>query len=428
MIKIGLIAASTASLNPQHIQELSPKGVQILPLIYSSPQEIIPLYEKNHWFLDGILFGGIFSQCTVQNHCKPRIPYAYLKVGDSEFLSVLLSLAVEGYTNFNRIATDLYSSCQCFAESLGYNNVPIAIGQEVIDLNAFSHSYQGFTKLVQEDRVDIVITRFSALAKELGALGVRVIEVSNSDESSSRELEALVTTIRNKQVKNNLPAVGLVCNRDQAGSDAVSREGVGRQLVAALNNFNSQHSMCLMIHPIGIDCEVLTSNADLYHITNGYLNCKLAQYLKKHLDFEVRIGWGVGMTMDEAYNCAATALVSDAASKCSSILQNLTGTRTISLNQAQAVSVDNSTPHLKTIDGISKRNLYRLYELVTARGMYKLSAEDIAYYLDITPRSASRIANTLSKSGLATLSHKQQYKVKGRPAAIYVFDPDSFVR
>ncbi len=427
MIKIGLIAAKTAALRPEDAQKLAPSGVSIVPIIYSDPKEIINLYEQNHWFLDGIFFGGIYSQSIIEQHTTMRIPYTCLRVDDSDFLMALLKLASEGVSDFSRVVTDLYTSCRKFTHSLGQQNVPIGIRPIELDENAFSLSKSKFVELIEEGAVDVVISRFSAVEQDVTSRGGKFIYIPGSENSCRKGLLNLVTSIRNRQINNNLPAVGLICNKsiiNEEGDNVVQQT---KQLALALSSFNQSHSQCFMIHSVGVDCEVLTSNADLNKLTDGYHSCQLGDYLKEHLDFPIRIGWGVGKTMEEAYICASNAVVSEFDGNIISAVQTSSENAPMPLVKGNKKHVSISlNPHLRQIEGISPKNLSKIYDIITTRGQHILSAEEIAIYLEITKRSATRITATLVKEGIAVVSHKQQTKVKGRPAIVYRLNPEKF--
>ena len=53
-------------------------------------------------------------------------------------------------------------------------------------------------------------------------------------------------------------------------------------------------------------CAVITVD-NLHQITNNEQNCNLSVYLDKHLDFEVSIGYGIGLNLDMAIKNSHTA-------------------------------------------------------------------------------------------------------------------------
>ena len=54
--------------------------------------------------------------------------------------------------------------------------------------------------------------------------------------------------------------------------------------------------------------------------------------------------------------------------------------------------------------------------------MTQFSASDLVFYLDITPRSATRILKKLVEHGAAEKVNSMNLNGRGRPAAIYEID------
>ena len=57
--------------------------------------------------------------------------------------------------------------------------------------------------------------------------------------------------------------------------------------------------------------------------------------------------------------------------------------------------------------------------VLTQKGNDTLSAEELSFYLDITPRSALRILSKLEAGGYASVQFRRQLNLRGRPAKIY---------
>ena len=57
--------------------------------------------------------------------------------------------------------------------------------------------------------------------------------------------------------------------------------------------------------------------------------------------------------------------------------------------------------------------------MLNQKGGDTLSAEELAFYLSITTRSASRILSKLVERGGATVQYNRQLNLRGRPAKIY---------
>jgi predicted transcriptional regulator len=72
--------------------------------------------------------------------------------------------------------------------------------------------------------------------------------------------------------------------------------------------------------------------------------------------------------------------------------------------------------------GISPANLQKMMNLQEKRGISRFSSADLAFYLNITPRSAGRILSRLAAHGGADVVRSDQPNSKGRPYKIYDVD------
>ena len=71
---------------------------------------------------------------------------------------------------------------------------------------------------------------------------------------------------------------------------------------------------------------------------------------------------------------------------------------------------------------ISSGNMQKILSI--AKRSPHISSEELAYYLGVEQRSASRILNHLVDAGAAELAYKEQINLRGRPAKIYLLNLD----
>ena len=69
--------------------------------------------------------------------------------------------------------------------------------------------------------------------------------------------------------------------------------------------------------------------------------------------------------------------------------------------------------------GISPLYLSKILYILRQKGGNTLSSEELAFFLNVTTRSASRILNKLESGGLANVEYSRQMNLRGRPAKIY---------
>jgi predicted transcriptional regulator len=87
---------------------------------------------------------------------------------------------------------------------------------------------------------------------------------------------------------------------------------------------------------------------------------------------------------------------------------------------SEAVSA--ATEEISRQLGVSSANLQKLIDLQDKRGINLFSSADLSFYLNVTPRSASRILAKLAEYGGASVVRNAQPNSKGRPYKIYDVD------
>jgi hypothetical protein len=194
-----------------------------------------------------------------------------------------------------------------------------------------------------------------------------------------------------------------------------------------LEKFNERSGMSIVIRRNDSMFELTTSNETLRDITQGYSNCLMADYLRGAFGSSVCIGWGLGMDIVSSQRNATKAfmesrrnashypyLVSDAGE----LIGPLTGVKAVTLSGVASAGVEEAGRLL----GIEPANLQKLINLQERRGINLFSSADLAFYLNVTPRSASRILARLAERGYAKVVRNEQTNSKGRPHKIYDVD------
>jgi predicted transcriptional regulator len=145
------------------------------------------------------------------------------------------------------------------------------------------------------------------------------------------------------------------------------------------------------------------------------------------LPFSTHIGWGMGYDIVTAHQNALRAIRESAGdpqrytymlNENQEMVGPLCGDRTISYQLKPSAR----TNHIAKVLGISAINLEKMISLQEKRNMTEFSASDLVFYLDVTPRSATRILKKLVDYGAASKVDSVNLNGRGRPAAIYEID------
>ena len=150
----------------------------------------------------------------------------------------------------------------------------------------------------------------------------------------------------------------------------------------------------------------------------------MTAFLEAGLDFPICTAWGCAGNVVEAHRNAQRALKEALLCKGSAafivmedntIIGPLSSVRRISYTDAP----DEKRLELSRRLSISPLYLSKIVSVLTQKGNDTLSAEELSFYLDITPRSALRILSKLEAGGYASVQFRRQLNLRGRPAKIY---------
>jgi transposase-like protein len=147
-----------------------------------------------------------------------------------------------------------------------------------------------------------------------------------------------------------------------------------------------------------------TANDFLRELTREYTHCLLSAHLAETAGRDVCVGWGLGRDALQARMNAKRALqASTRNANHAAYLVNSLGEEVGPLEKGRAVTVagepNAATERVGRKLGISSANLQKLINLQEKRGINRFTSAELAHYLNITPRSASRILVKLAEYG-----------------------------
>ena len=420
------IFATTRSL--QHIMEIDQemrKYCNVTYLPYTSPDHLQFLYEQNMEQFDAFLFGGSYPYEVLSSIFGPiSRPCAYFNVSDRDYYKLIAGLAVQHpELDFSRVYMDTPDIPVDFFSIFQRADCPF-LGDAPIDWDHVNPTdwYQPlkeyYLQLWGSGKVDLLVTRFGSMESFLNEHQIHNLYLSPSPESMLETFRGLMMQLSAVSIHDSAACLGLV------GSPQSLSEEQWSALNTRLQACNKQFGMPFLIYEHGDHFELTTNISVLKELSQQYTTCPVTAFLESGVDFPVCVGWGCGSNVIDAHRNAQRAMKEALLCKGSAafivmadnvIIGPLSSIRRISYSDAPSQHLS----QLSERTSVSPLYLSKIISVLTQKGGNTLSSEELAFYLNITTRSASRILSKLEAGGLATVQYNRQLKLRGRPAKIY---------
>jgi hypothetical protein len=389
-------------------------------LAYSSMRNLTDIYERNAHRFDGLIFSGRFPYSYIVSRVGGvQKPHAYFELTDRDYYRAFAKMMHRfPGIDTSRVIMDKPLVAVDFEDIFG-PDTPQFFDSVIDDQLAIESAYEITMRqallLWREKKIDLILTRLTNLAEPLMSAGIPYEFLFPSEASMLDVFASLCNRIESRRLRDFMTASGIVSK---------GKDDDGTALLASLEKFNGQNGMSLVIRQNGGLFELTTSNETLRDITEGYANCLLTNFLHGEVDPSVCVGWGLGSDIVSSQRNAMKAFRESSRSAMHhAYLVNDRGEQIGPLASGKAVPLPN-VPYPATDEvgkqlGISPSNLQKLINVQEKRGVSTFSSADLAFYLNVTPRSASRILARLAEDGCADVVWSSQPNSRGRPYKIY---------
>ena len=219
-------------------------------------------------------------------------------------------------------------------------------------------------------------------------------------------------------MRENLPVVISIFASDNSLN---TEENI--QLIAHhTNKFFQSNAINCVIQEEKSHCSTIITVENLHQITNNEKNCNLSVYLNKYIDFEISIGYGIGINLEMAVNNAYTAQRESLLSGKSFVFTengNLIGP----LSSKECMVIENQAIYdigkIAKNSSLSAITIKKIIAIIKINNSNMITTQDLSLHLKSTVRNANRILKNLEKSGYAKITSTQTTNTKGRPTKVY---------
>ncbi|KGR73644.1 helix-turn-helix domain-containing protein [Ureibacillus manganicus] len=403
--------------------------------IYDDLSHLEKLFIENIKNMDGFVFSAQIPYLHIQRQLSEyftEIPCSYFDITVQDFYYKLAEISYN-YPEF--------SIKHCMIDFLykenNYLNLKEIIRPEdfpyilsdSIDVygqpNPYKIVYETHAKLWEEQRIRFSLTRLSNLYTYFEDEHITPIVVTPTLDSMKSTIVELVSGIELDDLMNNQVVAGYL-EFSMSHNDPSEIEYRQIALYKSILDFNRERGTSLITSRNAIHYELITNYSEFLTITNNQEICSLAEFLKENLTFKVKIGWGIGKTLQDARiqaekastYCTGSQTESYILTKENELLGPLDGHSSISINYSDNDRIE----EIANDTNISLIYLQKIYGLIYKLKMETLTAEELSIHLSVTVRTASRILKRLEECNYASSSNDKGTHGKGRPQKVYKFN------
>lgn len=416
-----------------------PENVEFRFEEYRKFSDLEKIYLDNEGWADGVFTTGTVVQTVLERSINiPLKPILSLNTDNESFYRIPLSLLIEDRTlDPERIIFDVF-----------VNVAPEISVLNLIESKSMSRMFPEFFKwlsnatleelerveqdtlarikeLWEQDKIDMVICRYSSLVPELQKLHIPCVFATGTDEHVHSVLQQLLAKIKIEKITSHAPAVILVSPMET--KDHVWTERMEIALKKAVMDFAYKNDLKFMLQPKREQICILTEKVVISYITEDFKKSRLSVYLKEQIDFGLNVSYGIGNTLEEAMKNAQNAFVASGISGDCFLVdeeQKLIGP----LDEVEkTISSSIITPRMQEIakaSSLSTATIHRISRLLIFLERPEITSAELAESFHISLRGANRILQKLEDSGFAKASRQKSSHMRGRPTKVYRIDFD----
>ncbi|WP_010289977.1 hypothetical protein [Kurthia massiliensis] len=426
MYHINIFCAQRSYEWVKYIDKLAIKNCTFHYYTYTSFEQLHALLRAHLSEGDGALFSGQIPYFFAQANMKETtVPMAYFDISERDFYRLLTELFYTRDLRLKEIAIDF-----CYEEN-GYlgihewreDDLPQLFSQTMNSYatsNIIESVVDWHTTLYQKGKTKLSLTRVAEMVDQLAARGVPYIFVHPSPYAVEKTIKRFIQQLDMAQlIQNQVVVAAIHIPVDKTDVETLEYRHIS--LYKAILDLKQQHPH-IIVHREATAMMLLTTYAHFIALTKERTTCELVAYLSKQLSFPVKVGWGIGQTLQQS-----RAFAQQAVQRCTSKhTEGYMKGETYEIGPLLAgvtLQYDASRQQRLKDISISKQlpfaQLQKIDAVIQTLQTPILNGELLADHLNMTVRSANRILQNLCQKQLATELPNVVASTRGRPKKFY---------
>ena len=409
-------------------------GFQYHIYIYKKFEDIQEIYKQIGPEYDGILASGSFPAHMIRLYYpEERRPIGCFNTDDTSMYRLLLKLLQENRKlNFNRVYADIM-------ELFGGNLTAFVEGREALpDLTILSdetftlekmqqleeEQYEKHLNLWKKGKTDLSITRFSSIVTRLKEQGVNVYFPYPGKRYVQTVCEKLLSDIEKRELEERQPCVIVVRLLGQEKASNYLREvdsnyvRLENMMMELFGNSITEFSL----HRYHYGMEIIATKKDVLRMTDNLSRDGLFAELKKQKtgwNFCIGYGFGAGIAQARlnALNACHEAELKKNTSYVVTEKEEVIGP--LGTQAADTFMVDNQS-YRDIKSKLSPITVSKVMSALDASAEKEITAQELAFRLGVTKRSANRFLSTLESEQVLEVAYKKRTTSRGRPESVFV--------
>lgn len=401
---------------------------------YEKFADIKEIYGKIGPEYDGILASGSFPAHMIKLYYpEEKRPIGCFNTDDTAMYRLLLKLLQENRKlDFNRVYADII-------ELFGGNLTAFAEGRETMpDLTILSdetftmermqqleeEQYEKHLNLWKKGKTDLSITRFSSIVNRLKEQGVNVYFPYPGKRYVQTVCERLLSDIEKRELEERQPCVIIVRLLGQEKASNYLREidsnyvRLENMMMELFGNSITEFSL----HRYHYGMEIIATKKDVLRITDNLSRDGLFAELKKQKtgwNFCIGYGFGAGIAQARlnALNACHEAELKKNTSYVVTEKEEVIGP--LGAEAADTFMVDNQS-YRDIKSKLSPITVSKVMSALDASAEKEITAQELAFRLGVTKRSANRFLSTLESEQILEVAYKKRTTSRGRPESVFV--------